>query len=201
MILHRRDIQLLGFLNECEQIKLPKKILDCGAGGSTPPLRIFHEHGYECYGIEILKSQITAAAKYAKKNNMKLEIIEGDMLELPYDDSSFSFVFSHHTVFHMLKVDIKRAIDEMRRVLAPGGLLFVNFPSMERDDRMEGKEVGKGEYESRHGNESVIHAYFENDEADAFFEGMKVIQKKKYQIFEADGWGAGISMIEYITRK
>ena len=137
----------------------------------------------------------------ALDNSIYLHLVKGDILELPYEDSSFSFVYSHHTVFHMVKVDIKRAIDEMKRVLVPGGLLFVNFPTMERGDRKHGKEVGKGEYESMHGSEAVIHSYFEDDEADTFFIGMNIVQKMKYQIFEAEGWGAGISMIEYITRK
>ncbi len=201
MILHRRDMPLLGFLNLINQSNLPKKILDCGAGGSTPPLRIFHEHGYECYGIEILKEQVAKAAEYSKNNNIKLDIIEGDMLELPYDTSSFSFVYSHHTVFHMVKVDIKRAIDQMKRVLVPGGLMFVNFPLMDRADRMEGKKVGKGEYESVHGDESVIHSYFEDDEADDFFEGMQIVHKMKYNLLKSEEWVDGIAMIEYILRK
>lgn len=201
MILHRRDIPLYGFRNICDQSALPRKILDCGAGGATPPLRIFHEHGYDCYGIEILKEQVVEAAKYAKKNDMKLDIIEGDILEMPYTDSSFSFVYSHHTVFHLLKIDIKRAIDQMRRVLSPGGLMFINFPLMDRADRMEGKEVGKGEYESKHGNESVIHSYFEDDEADPFFNGLEIVHKMKWKILKTQEWGDGIAMIEYILRK
>lgn len=123
------------------------------------------------------------------------------MLKMPYADSSFSFVYSHHSVFHMLKVDIKQAIGDMRRVLAPGGLLFVNFPTMERGDRMSGKKVGKGEYESMHGDEAVIHSYFEDDEADVFFEGMEFVHKMKWKILKTQEWGDGIAMIEYIVRK
>ena len=199
--LHRRDIPLYGFRNLCDQSSLPKKILDCGAGGPHPPLRIFYEHEYECHGIEILKEQIDAAKDYALEKSLNLQIIEGDILELPYEDSGFSFVYSHHTVFHMMKVDIKRAVDEMRRVLVPEGLLFINFPTMERGDRMHGKEIGKGEYESMHGDESVIHSYFEDDEADPFFEGMEIVHKMKWKILKTQEWGDGISMIEYIVRK
>ncbi len=102
--LHRRDIPLYGFRNLCDQSSLPKKILDCGAGGPTPPLRIFYEHEYECHGIEIEKPRITQAEEYARDYGCNFEIIEGNILELPYEDSSFSFAYSHHTMFHLLKV-------------------------------------------------------------------------------------------------
>jgi ubiquinone/menaquinone biosynthesis C-methylase UbiE len=164
-------------------------------------LRIFHQYGYECHGIEISRDNLHNALEYAEKNTMNLVILEGDMRELPYEDSSFSFVFTHHSVFHMRKTEIRRAVDEMRRVLTPEGLLFINLPTMEREDRMHGKKVGKGEYESKHGNEVVIHSYFEDEEADFYFQAMKYVQKRKYTIFKSEGWGEGISMLEYIMRK
>ena len=199
--LHRRDIPLYGFRNLCDQTSLPKKILDCGAGGPTPPLRIFYEHEYECHGIEIEKSRIDQAEEYALGNSCYFHIIEGDMLELPYEDSSFSFVYSHHTIFHMLKADVKRAIDEMRRVLVPGGLMFINFPPVRPKDEIDGKEIGKGEFGCMHGIEGHIHSYFEDDEPDAFFEGMKIVHKMKWKILKSEEWVDWISMIEYIVRK
>ncbi len=42
--------------------KLPQpsgsKILDCGAGGETPPLGLFHESGFETWGIDISPEQL-----------------------------------------------------------------------------------------------------------------------------------------------
>ena len=199
--LHRRDIPLYGFRNLCDQSSLPKKIMDCGAGGPTPPLRIFYEHEYECHGIEINKSRIAQAEEYALDYGIDLNIIEGNMLELPYEDYSFSFVFSHHSLFHLLKADIKRAIDEMRRVLVTGGLLFVNFPPMRDEDRIDGKEIGKGEYGWMHGIEGHVHSYFEDDEPDAFFKGMEMVHKMKWEILKSEEWADWVSMIEYILRK
>jgi len=105
MILHRRDTPVLVFLNECNQSHLPKIILDCGAGGGFPPLAIFHREGYKTYGIEISDSQIERAQAYEQEYNMQFNIIKGDMRELPYEDESFSFVFSHHTIHHLCKND------------------------------------------------------------------------------------------------
>ena len=199
--LHRRDIPLYGFRNLCDQSNLPKKILDCGAGGPTPPLRIFYEHEYECHGIEIKKSRIDQAEEYALENSCNFTIIEGNMLELPYGDSSFSFVYSHHTIFHMLKVDIKRAIDEMRRVLVPEGLMFIDFPTLRPKDEIDGKEIGKGEFGWMHGIEGHIHSYFEDDEPDAFFEGMEIVYKMKWEILKSEEAIDWFSMIEYNVRK
>jgi ubiquinone/menaquinone biosynthesis C-methylase UbiE len=199
--LHRRDIPLYGFRNLCDQSSLPKKILDCGAGGPTPPLRIFYEHEYECHGIEISKEFLSQAEEYALKNRIYLEIIGGNMLDLPYEDSSFSFVYSHHSLFHLLKVDIKRAIDEMRRVLVPRGLMFLDFPILRSNDLIDGKKIGKGEFGCMHGIEGHIHSYFEDDEADVFFEGMEIIHKMKWEILKSEETIDWFSMIEYVVRK
>ena len=192
---------MYGFRNLCNQSSLPKKILDCGAGGSTPPLRIFYEHDYECHDIEIKRARIDQAEEYARQNDCYFQIIEGNMLELPYEDGSFSFAYSHLTITHLLKVDIKRAIDEMRRILVTGGLLFINFPTTRPKDEIDGKVIGKGEFGCVHGIKGHIHSYFEDDEPDAFFEGMEIVHKMKWKILKSEEFLDWISMIEYIVRK
>ncbi|NHK30927.1 MAG: class I SAM-dependent methyltransferase [Asgard group archaeon] len=201
MQLHQRDIPLMAFLRECERSSLSKKILDCGAGGRTPPLAIFYKKGYETHGIEISERQIERANEYEKTHDMNFNIQKGDIRNIPYKDGSFSFAFSHHTIFHMTKKDIKKTIQEMERVLVKDGLLFINVRSIDSSDYGHGKELGSGEFLSKHGSEDVIHTYFEDNEIDKVLTNFKIIFKKKWHLFTAEDWTNNLVMIEYIARK
>jgi SAM-dependent methyltransferase len=176
MTVRKRDLPLVDFLEECNKTYFEKKILDYGAGGSQPPLVIFYEKGYETYGIDSSAEQVKNAKQYAEAHNMTLNIIEGDMRELPFEDMSFSFAYSHHTIHHMKKLDIKHAIAEMIRVLIHGGLLYINVPSVESSGYGEGIELAKGEFKGRYGG---IHSFFEENEADDYFTGLEIIKKQK----------------------
>jgi ubiquinone/menaquinone biosynthesis C-methylase UbiE len=201
MQLHQRDIPLMAFLRECERSSLPKKILDCGAGGRTPPLAIFYMKDYETHGIEIDERQIERANEYEKTHSMKFNVLKGDIRDLPYEDESFSFAFSHHTIFHMTKGDIKKTLQEMERVLVKDGLLFINVRSIDSSDYGQGEELAPGEFLGRHGTEEVIHTFYEDNEIDENLGNFDIIFKKKWFLFNAEGWTSDLAMIEYIARK
>lgn len=49
-----------------------------------------------------------------------------DMNGLSYEDESISYIYSYHTIFH-IKKDITKAVHEIKRVLKPKGICFINF--------------------------------------------------------------------------
>ncbi|MFX0095295.1 MAG: class I SAM-dependent methyltransferase, partial [Candidatus Hodarchaeota archaeon] len=77
---------------------LEKKVLDCGAGGARPPLALFRQRRYESYGIDISKKSIESANIFARKNHLKLNIQLGDMKAIPFEDESFSFVYTQNSL-------------------------------------------------------------------------------------------------------
>ncbi len=171
------------FLKIIEAIPLEKKILDCGAGGPRPPLALFCQYGYETHGIDISESAISSALKFSEENQLNIDIIEGDMRKIPFDDESFSFVFSQNSICHLTKNDTMKAIDEITRVLRPGGYCFVDFMSSESSyygAESLGNEVGPGEYQyvDEDGDE-ILHCFHSNDEPDQYFSGLKIVRKIK----------------------
>ncbi len=171
-------LSLYRFLKLTEQIELEKKILDCGAGGPLPPLALFHDYGYETHGIDISLHAIAASEKFALEQGMKLNIIKGDMRKIPFDDESFSFVFSQNSICHLTKNDSMMAIREMVRVLKPGGYLLVDFMSTESSyfgSPSLGEEIGNGEYQYIDDDgDRVLHCLHSDGEPDKYFTGMKV---------------------------
>ncbi len=173
-----RQNQLFTFLMYCNDVNLDKKVLDCGAGGNLPPLAIFAEQGYETYGIDISKEQLNRANIYEKENNLELGIIEGDMKSLPFKDESISFIYSYNSIFHMSKEDIGIVIKEIYRVLPKGGLAFINFVSSRDFRATTGEKVRDGEYLQEEHGEKVLHSYFEDNEAEKYFNHFKIIYKE-----------------------
>ena len=92
------------------------RVLDlaCGTGDI-----LFREAARVRYavGLDLTHRMLQLAA--AKPNAPKAPLITGDMLALPFRDATFDVV----TVGYGLRnvPDIEQAIDEIRRVLAPGG--------------------------------------------------------------------------------
>ena len=56
------------------------------------------------------------------------ELATGSVLALPYGDPSFDAVACLSVLEHMEGPDLPRAVDELRRVLRPGGFLVAGFP-------------------------------------------------------------------------
>ena len=132
---------------------------------------------------------------------MELNIIKGDMRNLPYEEESFSFAFCHHTIHHLCKRDIVKVMKEMERVLVPSGLIYVNFPPYDSIGYGVGEEKEKGEFITEIEGEEVMHCFFEDNEADAYFQNFDIISKRKWILLKNEGWVDNIAMIEYIARK
>jgi len=181
---------------------MEKTILDCGAGGNMTPLALFANHGYETYGIEFDDDQIERTKEFEKENNISLNIVKGDMRSLPFEDESMSFAYSYNAIFHMTKKDITKSMDEMKRVLKPGGLMFVNFISVEDFGYGQGEEISEGEFRQREGDEEVIHTYYQPNEGEKHFQDMDIIYKES-RVLERIYEGEKIKQhyIDYIVRK
>lgn len=104
------------------QVKENSKALDvcCGTGDWSVALAEAVGANGEVAGLDFSKNMLSVAEK--KKQELKLDqlkLIHGNAMELPFDDNSFEYV----TIgFGLRNVpDYKTVIDELFRVVKPGG--------------------------------------------------------------------------------
>ncbi|MBG0770614.1 MAG: class I SAM-dependent methyltransferase [Anaerolineaceae bacterium] len=156
------------------------KVLDCGAGGPVPPLAIFAQEGFDCWGIDISDEQLAKAGTFAAENNIPLHLQKADMRQMPFEDGDFDFVFEQFAMCHMSKADIAQTIREMHRVLKPGGLCFLGFISDATFPKSGfGVEQAPGEYYGKEGEHMTLHSMFSDQEAEALLAGWEVLSKQK----------------------
>lgn len=167
---------LYEFLRRCNESPLSKTILDCGAGGSQPPLSLFYQYGYQTFGVEIAEKPLEEAQRFCAENNMPLGIIRGDMRDIPFPGEAFSFVYSFNAIDFMTKPDIAISMREITRVLKRDGLCYVNFLSV--DDAETWEPFCKTSPAADLLN-SEKFAHFEDNEADVYFEPYQILRKEK----------------------
>jgi len=197
-----RHTPLYRFIEYCERENMKEKsVLDCGAGGVMPPLSLFHSYGYKTTGIDINHEQVVKGNNYGRAIKQNLNILQGDMTKLPFDDNTFDFAYSYNSIFHIMKSDIKKAIIELERVLKPNGLLFVNFLSVDDFRCGEGPHLGNHQYEQMD-DTPVIHSYYDHNEAESYFENFEFVLKERRiieRMYENERIEQGF--IDYILRK
>lgn len=131
---YRRRIQPPSQLIERGGIKKGMQVLDlgCGSGAFTPFIaRTVGERG-KVYALDIqadmLKQLARKLSKPENKDIKNIKLIEGNAYELPFDNNSLDLV-NMVTVLPEIP-DRNRALQEVKRVLKPGGLFAVTelFP-------------------------------------------------------------------------
>jgi ubiquinone/menaquinone biosynthesis C-methylase UbiE len=189
---------LYEFLRHCNEGSPEKSVLDCGAGGSNPPLSLFYQYGYRTCGIEIAEGPLEKAQKFCQENGMELNIFRGDMRSIPFGSETFGNVYSFNAIFFMTKPDIQVSMREIERVLKDGGLCYVNFVSVDDPDNRPFCETAP----ARTLLKSERFAQHEDKEADVYFEGFKILRKEKRGVEKVHGDGTLKQVtIEYIARK
>jgi 2-polyprenyl-3-methyl-5-hydroxy-6-metoxy-1,4-benzoquinol methylase len=85
--------------------------------------------GYRATGIDRGKKSVGAARRVAAQLGVEAEYVLGDVRELPFRDESFDAVFSYSVLQHLAKDDVRTVVAEIRRVLRPGGIVWIEMPN------------------------------------------------------------------------
>ncbi|MDD5437700.1 MAG: class I SAM-dependent methyltransferase [Patescibacteria group bacterium] len=102
-------------MSDCFQGKLVD--LGCGAGRDV---ETYTNMDIDALGVDINEQEIESARRLRPRCKFQV----GDICHLPFPDSSID-ACSMLNVIHYL--DQRAALEEIRRVLVPSGLLFVHF--------------------------------------------------------------------------
>lgn len=94
----------------------------CGTGVHVYNLQ---RHGFESIGIDNAPETV----RRAKEAVPEMDIREGDVRALPFPDNHFDGYWSIGVIEHFWN-GYDEVLREMRRVLKPGGYLFLTFPYM-----------------------------------------------------------------------
>ena len=117
-------------LRALENISLKKgsQILDlgCGLGDTSLMLSNFFVGTY-ITGLDQDEALIEAATA-ANEFHSNMKFLTGDALELPFEDNSFDFVFCRYLLHHI--PGAFAALEEMKRVCKPGGIVFAQDPDV-----------------------------------------------------------------------
>jgi ubiquinone/menaquinone biosynthesis C-methylase UbiE len=103
------------------------RVLDCGCG--TAQLAAFlalSASGRRVIGIDGCGASLECADRFRERVDLRnLELVRGDLLDLPVADSAFEFVVSRGVVHHTPVPE--QAIACVARTVAPGGVLLLGF--------------------------------------------------------------------------
>lgn len=105
------------------------RVLDAGCGTGVNVVA-FAREGATVTGIDIDELSLEIAAYRTAQEQLAVEIRTGDVTAMDFDDDSFDIVISHQVLEHVPSdEDQIKAVEEMWRVLAPGGFLFIQTPN------------------------------------------------------------------------
>ena len=102
----------------CARYGTGKDVLECGCGTGLILERI-QEHARRAVGIDLSPGMLELARARG------LEVEEGSVTALPFEDASFDVTCSFKVLAHV--PDIGRALAEMARVTRPGGVILAEF--------------------------------------------------------------------------
>ncbi len=112
---------------EMLQIKKGETILEVGFGTGQCLIQIAERVGErgKTYGIDISSGMLQVAARKIDKAGLsdRVELYLGDALQMPYRSNKFDAVFLSFTLELFDTPEIPKVLDEIKRVLKPGGRL------------------------------------------------------------------------------
>jgi SAM-dependent methyltransferase len=98
--------------------------LDIGVGGGRNT-RLLCELGFDTFGIDVSAEGLKQTEGLLVKLGFKPTLKRAQMTDLPFESNSFDAIISYGVFCYGTAAEMRRAIDEVHRVLKVGGHAFV----------------------------------------------------------------------------
>jgi cyclopropane fatty-acyl-phospholipid synthase-like methyltransferase len=146
-----------------------RTLLDVGCGTGRHVVS-FAQHGFSVSGLDSSPEGIRLTEQAVQEAGLSATLHLQDVYQrLPYADAFFDAVIAVQVIHHARLAKIQHLIQEMHRVLKPGGVIFVSVAKL-RDQATRFEQIEPGTFLPLDGHEAGLpHHFFTPDElCDAF---------------------------------
>ena len=106
----------------------PCRTLELGCGQGTEAV-FMATQGFRLSAIDMMPRALTFARRLARLIGVGIDLRKASALDLPFDAATFGFAYDRGCFHHVEPADRERYRDEVHRVLAPKGRLFLRWMS------------------------------------------------------------------------
>jgi tellurite methyltransferase len=131
--------------------------LGCGLGRHAHYLA---SHGLTCAGIDASETGLAYARAQAVSARMTIDYRRGFFYALPYAEHSFDAVIAWNVIYHGDAAVAQRAVNEIARVLAPGGLCVGSMLSKRNVAYGCGRLVSKDTFVVDGAGDDKVHPHY-----------------------------------------
>lgn len=138
--LEKGNAALNEFCLGCMQTRADDRVLEIGFGGGATIVELARDAEFVA-GVDFSEEMVEAARARNREAIAagKVDIRNALVSALPFDDASFSKVFTANTIYFWPRPE--EDAREIMRVLKPGGKLYIGFRPREIMDRLPGSVV------------------------------------------------------------
>jgi len=140
------------------------RVLDIGCGIGRHALYLARE-GFACIGLDASAAGLEFARHQARAADLVIDFRQAVFYSLPVDDASVDCAIAWNVIYHGDGAIAQRAIDEMRRVLVPGGLVVGTMLSKRNTGFGVGREVQRDTFVVDNTDRDKAHPHFYCDAA------------------------------------
>ena len=152
-----------------------KDVLELGCGTGLI-LKEIAPIAQRAVGIDISPGMLDQA------RSRGLEVLEGSVTDLPFDDQSFDFIYSFKVLAHVEQIDV--AMNEVSRVLKPGGFAALEFYNKRSIRALIKKMKRPHAVSEQTTDEEVFTRYDDIDEVRSYLpESLEVVDLKGVRVF------------------
>ncbi|HEY41952.1 MAG TPA: class I SAM-dependent methyltransferase [Dehalococcoidia bacterium] len=156
-----------------------RNVLDLGCGTGKHSVFLAQE-GFEVYATDMSRTGIEIAREKAESLGLyDIHFKQHDMVRIPFTDCFFDAVICIWTIYHGTLDRIQETINEIYRVLNPGGMVLTDFLTVNDDTYGTGKEIEKNTFlGEKKTEEDVPHHYTTREELVHLFSRFGQLQIK-----------------------
>ena len=179
--------------------KTVRNVLDLGCGTGRH-LKLLAEQGFSAHGLDIAFNNLLFAADWLRGLNLRAHCLVGSSDRLPYRQGAFDVVISHGVLDHMTFREASATAREVRRVLQPDGIFYLDLISKQDSGFGQGTPVEKDAFIVPDGSEAgVVQRFYDEQDIQKFlnpaFRVAEVIFQQWYPVV-----GGGLSNLDKAGR-
>lgn len=136
-----------------------RKALDVGAGAGRHALALA-QLGFAVDAVDASEASISHVSGLAAAGGLTVATRIAMMDGLPFAEGEFDFLVSYNVIYHGDGEIVRRTLEGFRRVLKPGGMLYLTMLSKRNADYGVGEEIATGTFVVPDASDDKVHPHF-----------------------------------------